>query len=567
MRINKRYKIAVIFKLFVLLFSSWALSAQEELPLDYWVFEPISSQKILPKTLLPLSTKNKQIIIKMAENEFEPGSFILRSREDLEGIDIKISDLVSGNNKISSSYIDIKLVKVWYQGDSAWEGRYNKKKTKKLVPELLLNDDELIKLDKKEKRNFVKVSSEQYVDITKPGYQTGSMHLPIKEFSVRDSSHLKNFSLDKHTNKQVWLTIRPSNVEPGIYSGLIKIIDNKKRVKTIPISVVLRNFKLCASPLEHSIYYRASLKPKSQLISSEIKNKTQLENELIDMRDHGITNPAIYQNTNNLDNLDFYLSMRSKIGFSNDTLYFVSIKTGVKRKLYKYDDVAKKIRKIRPILKKHDVNNLYIYGVDEAKGDQLVAQLRLWKQLKNNLGVKIFVAGYTGTYEIVGSELDLFIHARALNPSMAKKFQSVGSKVFSYNNPQVGVENPYIYRKNYGLDLWKSGYDGVMNYAYMTSFVSIWNDFDHKYFRDHNFSYPTVDGVINTIAWEGFREGVDDVRYVATLMEALKKGDLAEELEVEVKEYFHYLQNVENLDLTKTRNQLADFIEKSNGGC
>ena len=29
--------------------------------------------------------------------------------------------------------------------------------------------------------------------------------------------------------------------------------------------------------------------------------------------------------------------------------------------------------------------------------------------------------------------------------------------------------------------------------------------------------YPTRDGVIDTIAWEGFREGIDDVRYATKL--------------------------------------------------
>ena len=29
--------------------------------------------------------------------------------------------------------------------------------------------------------------------------------------------------------------------------------------------------------------------------------------------------------------------------------------------------------------------------------------------------------------------------------------------------------------------------------------------------------HPSIDGVIDTTAWEGFREGVDDMRYLATL--------------------------------------------------
>jgi hypothetical protein len=61
-----------------------------------------------------------------------------------------------------------------------------------------------------------------------------------------------------------------------------------------------------------------------------------------------------------------------------------------------------------------------------------------------------------------------------------------------------------------------------MDFAYQYPFgQSIWNDFDDgttPRYRDHVFAYPTSNGVIDTIQWEGWREGVDDTRYVATLI-------------------------------------------------
>jgi hypothetical protein len=62
-----------------------------------------------------------------------------------------------------------------------------------------------------------------------------------------------------------------------------------------------------------------------------------------------------------------------------------------------------------------------------------------------------------------------------------------------------------------------------MNFAYQYPFGAAWNDFDSpkrdKDYRDHMFTYPTSDGVIGTVQWEGFREGVDDTRYLATLLD------------------------------------------------
>jgi hypothetical protein len=51
-----------------------------------------------------------------------------------------------------------------------------------------------------------------------------------------------------------------------------------------------------------------------------------------------------------------------------------------------------------------------------------------------------------------------------------------------------------------------------------------WNDFCRKTHKQHNMVYPTADGVVDTLQWEGYREGVDDVRYVTTLVDMVKKN-------------------------------------------
>ncbi len=128
---------------------------------------------------------------------------------------------------------------------------------------------------------------------------------------------------------------------------------------------------------------------------------------------------------------------------------------------------------------------------------------------------------YNDAVNIAGDLLDIAVLDGSLDPAQAAQWHSYGKRVLSYDNPQVGVENPEIYRKNFGFALWNAGYDGAMNYAYQHGAGSIWNDFDDSYLRDHVFAYPVSNGVIDTIQWEGWREGVDDTRYLATLM---KKG-------------------------------------------
>jgi hypothetical protein len=164
-----------------------------------------------------------------------------------------------------------------------------------------------------------------------------------------------------------------------------------------------------------------------------------------------------------------------------------------------------------------------------VNGDALVSQRAAWQTVHNN-GGKIVTTSWdtTDPIDLTGDILDIANLGTKINATAASKMHSYGHKIFLYNQPQVGVENPEIYRHNYGYALWNAGYDGAMNYAYQSDAgKNIWNDFDDSgtviggttsYFRDHVFAYPTSNGVIDTIEWEGWREGVDDTRYLATLI-------------------------------------------------
>ncbi len=41
------------------------------------------------------------------------------------------------------------------------------------------------------------------------------------------------------------------------------------------------------------------------------------------------------------------------------------------------------------------------------------------------------------------------------------------------------------------------------------------------------FAYPVSNGVIDTVQWEGFREGVDDICYLSTLLKLEEDGGVS----------------------------------------
>lgn len=72
-------------------------------------------------------------------------------------------------------------------------------------------------------------------------------------------------------------------------------------------------------------------------------------------------------------------------------------------------------------------------------------------------------------------------------------------------------------------------------------------------------AYPTVDGVIDTLQWEGYREGVDDTRYLATLLAAIDEAEPAREKEAAAAEQWLDTLDISG-DLDAIRGEMIDRI-------
>jgi hypothetical protein len=488
---------------------------------------PISGDPILPTTFPLPGTPSTSINIVACRGEYEPASIVFRSdSQDIRNLKLVVSDLIGDGGNIAKSHIDIRFVKVWYQAGGGWNtiGLSRLGKTKVLVPELLLKDDDLVQVDVQTQNNYLRLKSPsgtKLVSVSEPDSLRERLQASIEDFPIHDAADLQPITLRRNEAKQLWVTVHvPENATPGNYAGNISVADDTGSLGDLQIDLQVLPVHLQAPSIQYSIYYRGTLSEKPT-ISSEHKGYKQFVAELKNMQAHGVTNPAVYQRLDRQE-LSRVLDIRKGVGLDTSALFYLGTGTGNPQTREQLMELRRRAKVVKDIAKEHGIESVYLYGIDEAKGERLATQRKAWESVHQE-GVKVFTAGYSDAFALTGDLLDVLVMAGKPQKEQAQNFHRAGSKLFSYANPQTGPENPETFRRNYGLELWRNHYDGAMPYAYQDSMGFIWNDFDHARYRDHNFTYPTADGVIDTLAWEGFREGVDDVRYITTLESMLER--------------------------------------------
>jgi hypothetical protein len=205
---------------------------------------------------------------------------------------------------------------------------------------------------------------------------------------------------------------------------------------------------------------------------------------------------------------------------------------------------------------------VYFQGIDEASGDRLRGE-RLAFQAVHDAGGKVFVACGSDYFDIIGDLLDMPVISGPLVPEVPPRAHALGYKVLSYGNPQSGVEKPDVYRRNYGIRLYVAGYDGAMDYEYQSHGEYAWDDFHSDHYRHHTFAYPALGKPVDTMQWEGWREGCDDIRYLTTLlntMKALEAQGKATALIVDTNVWLKTITGDEDLDLL--RQQMIERIQR-----
>ncbi|MCK5805521.1 MAG: hypothetical protein KAI66_22000, partial [Lentisphaeria bacterium] len=546
----------------------------------------ITNERILPTDSMIPGELGGTMRITAARGEFEAGSFAVLPEKNFAAVELKVSALRSDNGgTLPADCLDVRIVKAWYQDEGSGykletpTHSYNPIRTgggRALVPELLLHDDGLIRVDFDAERNEMRLGangdgSPRFISISDLEGVPGKT---CEDFPVVDAPSILPFDLEARRIKQFWITVHvPLDAKAGVYRSKIQLFLGGRVLLGQSLEIRVLPFVLPRSRTICSIYHYA---PSKTYYGEHVMR--QYRREMENLRDHGVLDVMHTVSAHNAE----ALQIRRESGMSESSILFYrgwyahSVKPDTPNRL---EIIRQKTREHLAILRGYGFKEIYFYGIDEAKGDRLAGQRETWSAMRE-LGAKIFVAGYRGSnFGLMGDIQDLLVCSGYPSREESAQWHSKGQKIISYGNPQGGCETPDTYRRNFGFLLWQYGYDGCMTYIYHwggtqswggknkahSDFASVWNDFCRKdSYKQHNMVYPTADGVVDTLQWEGYREAIDDLRYMTVLEQRLANAPAASANAVKARAWLAELRqrdlNADRSDCDAIRVEVVKHI-------
>ena len=429
---------------------------------------------------------------------------------------------------IPAAALDLKLIKVWYQSGAGWYGYFADPLGRRLVPELLVNDEDLVRVNCKTRDNYVRYNnadgsvhhqwmSANFMVVNDTMANQANLGL------IKDAATLQPTVLNPEEFKQFFVTIRvPKDAREGVYTGKIEMLAEDRIVGSAPVRLRVLPFELP--------------KPKTNYDQNKgfylclYGTATRNPRILKDLADHNAINPMGFPsiNTMNPSRLVEDVKLAEEQGISTRPLF--SGATGVGLPVDQASPTGEQLLRLK-ILRKQIADtaeqckrvlghtDFYSYGVDEGGPSVIRSERDAWRTA-HNAGGKVMVTSYTWRRLLFGLDF-LIIPGMPVEKreTEVRKFHEANPDSLTgwYANPHSGPENPNYFRRVHGMMAQKGNYDVSSNYCWWRN---NWNDMATPYengLRNLVMVQATSDGVLDSLAWEGVREGLDDVRYATKL--------------------------------------------------
>lgn len=558
-------------------------------PLMCLQINPYSYEKRLPFVAPFDGHVLDKLHIRAAQGEHEAISFMLFPFKDLDGFELKVSDLKSDSAVLLSESVDLRVVKVWYAPSLSWDTYFaGGREFPKLLPELLLHDDTLVRVDENTRRNLLRIdypSGSRYVDISVPGSteQVESFNYVMEP--VADSKALRPLPLEAGSFRQFWLKVSvPADAAPGEYKGVVAMVAGGNEVGRFPISIEVLPFSLPRARTRYDLsreyiggmMHHCSLADHIAMGKSRADAERRLLAEFQNMAEHNILYPfgPSFDDPERDDLAVRQLELMREAGMPRTLIFggsamdmgwYSSDATpesdpeGFSTAIERFHERIERQMKLWDLHVGH--RNVFFSGVDEAGPGGVRRQFPFFAEIKR-LGARIFVT--SGDFKDAGFAVDANDHPASIEPAAAAQWHSTGGRLFSYAAPFTGPENPDLWRRTKGMRLYMADYDGLAEYILYEGH-NIWNEFVWgSGYKNFNIVYPTRDGLVDTVAWEALREGFDDVRYATLLRllaaEGVKSSD--NDLRDTSRKAVEWLEGFdpETADLDEMRSRMIDWI-------
>ncbi len=501
----------------------------EKAPFLYYTVDPMSSIKRLPDTFPVDGTLCGTLGIVAAQNEYEPASFVVYPRKNADRFTFTVSDLKSEEGNIfPAAQLDLKLLKVWYQTGSSWYGYFADALNHVLCPELLVNDENLVRVVANGRgHNYVRYYNEdgsiKYWWMTAPYTSLDYQYLDRGNLQlIRDADTLQPVVLNKNEFKQFFLTAYvPEKQKPGLYTGSIKMTADGVSAGEIAVRIRVLPFELPEARTYHDFdrEFFLCLYGTNARLPKVLKNLSS--HNMFHPKDFPIANP-FYPERFKAD-----VQMAKENGIHVERLMDAMEGCGLRSVTADHKRrYAEAVKLVKSVIGKDA--EIYSYGMDEGDFYMIKKQRDAWDAI-HEAGANVMVSSLPHQRIQYGLDYVAFAFPPVgpWNEKAVADYHRMNPKALVgwYANPHSGPENPDYFRRMHGYVAYRNGFDASSNYSWWRN---NWNDFsitDEHNMRGLIMVYATRDDVLDTIEWEGVREGIDDIRYITLMLRLARKAN------------------------------------------
>ena len=506
----------------------------------------------------------------LAQGEFECASFELFAFEDLDGVELKLSGLTGPGGSLEA---DLRVVKVWLQNGNGWVSYFDDAGLK-LVPELLLHDENLIEVDLKREANYARVYRNGRTErawISAPrGLDAG---FDAYDPGFRDADVLQPVRLEKNAFKQFVLTIHAKkDQKPGVYRGAVTV---GRTGLSVPVAACVLPFEL---PMPRGylkdeqpyVYGCMSALPPRDLLRTRCgdvaRGDALFRRWAQSLYDHSVFHaPYVTRETVG------ELPLLREIGFPLDVVFgeskmpWFGLNFGGRMSFVQLMQMKRASDEDKAFYEKNLPGATVLVGYGDEQGAGFVTAHREAFEYYAGSPVKVGCAGhealmnkggYAYGYYPMGGEPDNFEKARP--------WHELGNEpVGFYASQHTGSENPQFVRMQHGLLSYFSGLTMTYNYLFDTDG---WNDRGVELYKPMVVTYACGDGLMETLAYAGFREGCDDIRYATCLKGLVREAEAGASARAKVvaRRALQYLALLkrDRMDLNAVRAEMIEHILK-----